>query len=389
MEINQLDVLDNITKEAGFGKYAPDAINPIVVETPEQIAEKARIADEATQKAEADKLAADELAKANEGKTAEQIAEEAKVAKDAADAETARLLKEQEDADALGLIGGLLKRQGFDTDVQFEESEAGLDNVVDAISDAKAVDKVNAYLDSIPGLREYADFIQAGGDKEKLFNLSQEELDYSKVTVEGKDNEANQRVIIQKYLMKQGFKTAEINSAIEQYEAGGLLEAQAKMSLKVLTDGQKTEKEQLLASQKAAALKDKQDNDNYWNAINAKLSSTEAIKNLNIPIKDKKNVFTYMAVPVKDGLSQEQIDMRTEDVDTRITLAYLRMNKFDISKLVANVAKTQVAETKKLAFKSAGQQKIESGAQPKGTQDSIINPNTMFDDLRKSSGINI
>jgi hypothetical protein len=386
MEINQLDALDAIMQTEKQGKYAADTV--VVTETPEQIAEAKRVADEATAKAEADKLAAIEAAKLNEGKTPEQIAEEAKLAKEVEDAEAAKLKAEQEEADNLGLIGGLLKRQGFETDTQFEESEAGLDNVVDAISEAKAIDKLNAYLDSVPGLREYADFIQAGGDKEKLFNLSQEELDYSKVTVDGKDNEANQRSVIQKHLLKQGFKSAEINTAIEQYEAGGLLEAQAKMSLKVLQDTQKVEKETLIAQQKAAAIKEKEDNDNYWGAINTKLTGTGTIKNLDIPIKDKKALFNYMAIPVKDGLSQEQIDMRTEDIETRIALSYIRMNKLDISKLVANIAKTQIAETRKLAFKNAGEKKIESGTPPKGTQDSVINPNTMFDDLRKANGIN-
>jgi len=229
---------------------------------------------------------------------------------------------------------------------EFEETEEGLIQLNGVIAEKLAEQEIEGFFESYPAARSYFEYLALGGDPDKYHSVKNPEIDYSEVSVDGDEN--IQKTVVRKWLESQNYTKEEVDSELEDYSNAGMLEKKAKMAISKLQAKQEQDKKELIENQRKEAQEKATKVKEYWTGVWDKLDKSATMKNLNIPVSEKKALFDYMSKPVtKEGYSQEQLDEieMKKDPEARIALALIKMKKFNLSKYVDNVAKTNQAKS--------------------------------------------
>ncbi len=344
-KIDSNEFLDKLRKE-GDGQNIQVDLNS---NEDKDKAEKAKL-----EKEELEKKQKEELEVKNKNKTPEELETEQKVIKDKEDKDKEKKEKEAkgENTEEEGIIQTIQKAFEYtpEENKEYAESNEGLVELVNDISDSKAINSFNELVNSTPGLKEYYEFIKSGGKQEDFIKVNYPDIEYNKIDI---TTEEGQNTILREKLQKEGLTKEEINSKLDRYKKSGIKADEAKDAQTLLSNIQEKEKKELIENQKLQQQKAIEDNNKYWTNIKDTITKSNTIKGLEIPLKEKEELFKYMAIPIdnKTPISQEYKDIQEEDLETRIAIAYLRMKKLDIAKLVQNTAKTIIAQEKRLKFK--------------------------------------
>lgn len=268
-------------------------------------------------------------------------------------------------------------KEQFSLEGDYELTKEGLVRAVNDASDAKANSLIDSYLDSINGLRDYHDFVKNGGSPEKFITLAHPDTDYSKLTA---DNGSDQKAILKAFYAKQGFNNDQITAKIERHELNSVLKEEAADALIVLVADQKKEKEAAIEAQKTKRTQEEAETQTYWDNFNKTLKEATSVKNLPISVDKKKQLVTYMTIPVKDNKSQYELDMEADkkDVEQHIALAYMRMIKYNFDGFIKGAATT--ARAKEGVLKFGGKEKKVGSGNQRGAA-SAVNPETLHTDL--------
>ena len=211
----------------------------------------------------------------------------------------------------------------------YKEGTEGLKELATDMATYQAQEANDNLFNSNPVLREVSKHLLAGGDLEDF----QKPIDYSgvditKMTFDGK------KAAIKSSYMAEGLAEARASKLVETLEEGAELDAEVKASLTILQDKQ-DEKEEARQDLLITQERERQENMNtYWNNVKSSVTKGD-LDGFNIPEQDKDSFFTYLAIPVKDGQSQDMLDKEERTLGGELKEAYYRFKGYDVSDVVS------------------------------------------------------
>lgn len=225
------------------------------------------------------------------------------------------------------------------------------------------VNAVTQFLNSNPKVKDFF-FHVANGNTPETYQLAP--VDYSKLDVNVLDK-AEKLNLIKTSLEKQ--KVMNAGSLMKTFELAGddvinSTAADAVITLNNLTAKEKADAE---ASYLAKQEEEKQSNIKYWNELKSVVDKG-SLKNIKIPDTEKESFFKYLAMPIDSkGISQAQLDMDNEDLETSLMIDYLRYKKGNIDDLINLRAKTSKVDAIRQRMKAVPNPKIVSTNKPTPT----------------------
>lgn len=222
----------------------------------------------------------------------------------------------------------------------YPKGEEGEKALIDDIVAYKTQEFQEQFINSNPVLREVAKHLLAGGDLEDF----QKPVDYSTVDVTKLDK-AQSINYIKQSLIAEGVNPERAEKIANTYKDGEL-KSETKIALDILQN-KEVEKEELRSQQIVKQQQQaEEENNRYWNTVNDIVSKGD-LQGFTIPERDRQDFFKYLAVPVKDGYSQDQIDRQSNPLEVNLKEAYYRYKKYDVSSIVKeNVGTSRAANLK-------------------------------------------
>ncbi len=260
------------------------------------------------------------------------------------------------------IIDELKQKLGYEVEGDFDDNVDGLMEFTKGTADQMAQDQIETFFERFPDVREYMNYRADGGDPKKYFGSMDTELDYSTIEINS-DDISTQKQLVSKTLEAQGFTPEEIKETLEDYEDAEILEKHANKSLQRLKRKQETDKSKLVESQREFAEKQEKENEQRWQEIST-IIDTGTLNGLNVPQREKKKFFDWLAVPVdKQGNSQRTLEREKISQETMLSLEYIMYKGFDLNKLAENTLKTKKAQSlrKRLGGATTASSRLKGG----------------------------
>lgn len=261
--------------------------------------------------------------------------------------------EDSEEAEELPLVKSIQQSLGYEFEDEFEDTEEGIQLLVEKAKDMAAEQAVNNYFDRYPDVKELLEYREMGGDPDTFFKTKFPEVNYSEVELEEDNERQHEQIVRQELSQVRGMSNEEIEAEIEDYRNGGILENKAKRSLSALRAKQQSDQESLLEQKRAEQAEQQKQVEQYWNDVKSTIDETTSFKGFKVPSKDKGEFFDYLSKPVEDGKSKAMMAHENADLETRLAIDYLLFKGFKLSDIIDRRAKDQNAKTLRERMKSA------------------------------------
>ena len=238
----------------------------------------------------------------------------------------------------------------------YPEGNKGLKELALDIAQYEKQEELENYFNSNPLLREVSKHIIAGGELEDF----QKPIDYTKVDTSNLTLDQKKDFIRKSYLA-EGLAETRAAKLVAGIEEGDATDAEVKEALNILQtkqDDKAVAREEQITANAIAAGKA---NDAYWEDVEARITKGN-LEGFNIPEKDKESFFHYLAIPVKDGQSQDQIDKGKRTREGELKEAYYRFKGYDVSDVVNEAVSTRKVQS--LRQRIRAKQELKTGRKP-------------------------
>ena len=218
-----------------------------------------------------------------------------------------------------------------DTDEDFEESEEGIEKLVNKTVGNRITKWVN---DLPPDYSKFLEFVQSGGRPKDFLNVYYGNHSWESFDIE---DENKQALAVEESLRLSGEDEDEIRDMVDEWRDNGTLEKRAKSALVKLQKNEAIQKQEIVEIQKQQAVKQKEAQKQYWDGFKNDLFSRENIKGFKLTPKLKEKLWDHMtAIDRGTGKTayQNSIDNNNE---ASLLFALQSMLDFDISKLEKQV----------------------------------------------------
>jgi len=218
-----------------------------------------------------------------------------------------------------------------DTDEDFEESEEGIEKLVN-----KTVgNRITKWVNDLPAdYSKFLEFVQSGGKPKDFLNVYYGNHSWESFDIE---DENKQALAVEESLRLSGEDEDEIRDMVDEWRDNGTLEKRAKSALVKLQKNEAIQKQEIVEIQKQQAVKQKEAQKQYWDGFKNDLFSRENIKGFKLTPKLKEKLWDHMtAIDRGTGKTayQNSIDNNNE---ASLLFALQSMLDFDISKLEKQV----------------------------------------------------
>jgi hypothetical protein len=218
-----------------------------------------------------------------------------------------------------------------DTDEDFEESEEGIEKLVNKTVGNRITKWVN---DLPPDYSKFLEFVQSGGRPKDFLNVYYGNHSWESFDIE---DENKQALAVEESLRLTGEDEDEIRDMVDEWRDNGTLEKRAKSALVKLQKNEAIQKQEIVEIQKQQAVKQKEAQRQYWDGFKNDLFSREDVKGFKLTPKLKEKLWDHMtAIDRSTGKTayQNSIDNNNE---ASLLFALQSMLDFDISKLEKQV----------------------------------------------------
>lgn len=279
---------------------------------------------------------------------------------------------EEEYIDQIIKVVGLPITDDKGNAIKYEDSPLGISKYIADVSDIKAQDLANDYLNTryerFPVLKSIEEHLILNNGRIDNF---QDDVDYSGIVL-NEDNEQQLINIIVKEKMEKGETEEEAVAIANMYKKEAILMDKAKLALSYLDNKVKTNRQDRATQALLIQQEEEAEEQKYWSEIQHKVLRDRKIKigeeTIVIPevmkrtengvIKSVSNVdfFDYMYTPYKytlDGeqkvMTRNQYDLMLEDKakstsDYEVYEAYMRYIGYDKSQLVFENKNTKIVK---------------------------------------------
>lgn len=244
-----------------------------------------------------------------------------------------------------------------DTDEDFEDSEEGIETIVD-----KTVkNRINKWAEALPeDYSKFLDFVQNGGEPKQFLEVYYGNHSWETFKVE---DENAQRLAVKESLRLSGEAEEDIEDMVTEWFDNGTLEKRAKSAIVKLQKHEQIQKANLLEIQKQKEAQKEQEAKNYWDSFKKDLYAKEDIKGFKLTPKVKDKLWTFMtAVDKRTGKTPYEQAIE-KNKDSSYLFAYLAMNDFDSGKLEKQVETKMSNKFSSMLknYNSSSKEKISSG----------------------------
>ena len=228
--------------------------------------------------------------------------------------------------DETPLFDVLKDRLGYEIDGEFEDSEDGLIEFTKVAGEKIAETILDKTFSLHPTLKEYHDYLAAGGDPDTYERTRFPEVDYNKLEI-AEDDLATQERILRENLKMRNFDDEDIKDTIEEFKNSGILHSQAEKALKGLAKHQSAQQAQLLEQQKQTQTVAKLEAEKFWNGVRETVKSTDNFGGVPITEADKDDFVDYISRPVNEqGRTARDLALMDMSLDESLMLDALIYN---------------------------------------------------------------
>lgn len=271
---------------------------------------------------------------------------------------------EDVDPDDVPLVDLIKESIGLDFgDQEFEDTEEGVQRLVEEASKQLADQQLDTIFSEYPDVQELFEYRRLGGDPDKFMETKFPTVDFLEVEYDEEDNQQHE-MLVRRELASRGYSGDELEAELEDIKNGGILESKAKRALTTLQAKQKEEQESLLDEQRKEHEAKQEQVKEYWENVESVIDESTTFKGFKVPSKDKNEFFEYLSKPVKDGMSQRDLDVTEADLETRLAIDYLIFKGFNISDIIDRKAKDKNAKTLRERMKQRKLEKQERDNEP-------------------------
>lgn len=226
-------------------------------------------------------------------------------------------------------------------DDDFPDDEDGLIAFTQKASAEFADRQLNSFFEEHPDLGEIFDYVMLGGKVEDYYKAITPEIDYKSVDLE---SETVQKSILKTLYRNNGYSDEQITKKLDKFEIAGILKEEAEEASVLLAKAQEQEKSVLIENQRREAEVTKQRQAKMWGEME-QIVKNRKVQDFEIPVSEIQSTLDYMKKPVKNGMSQWQIDQNDLTLEDRAALAFFMKNKGKLGKYINQAATTQRTNT--------------------------------------------
>lgn len=226
-------------------------------------------------------------------------------------------------------------------DDTFEDSEEGLIAFTQKAGAEFADRQLNNFFEEHPDLGEIFDYVMLGGKVEDFYKAITPELDYKSLDLE---NETVQKSVLKTLYRNNGYSDEQITKKLDKFEIAGILQEEAEEASVLLAKAQEKEKSVLIENQRREAEINRQRQAKMWYDME-QIVKNRKVQDFEIPVSEIQSTLDYMKKPVKNGMSQWQIDQNDLTLEDRAALAFFMKNKGKLGKYINQAASTQRASS--------------------------------------------
>jgi len=246
------------------------------------------------------------------------------------------------------LINELIVHSGYQFEEEFEDSVEGILAFSNKVAEIKAVELVEQRLKEVEAdtpliVKEFKTFIENGNSPEKFFETSL--YDVNTIELIPSDVDTLKSVIIKDLELKNLDKN-KIKRLIDVYEKEGELYIEAQESLESLKK-HKEETELITAKQKEIDKQNEIESTQKLITSIKEVTDKGTLKNIIIPEKEKLEFFNYVTKPVKNGMSQHELDLQEEPLEVDLQFAYFRFKKLELDSIIKQKTNTEKVKSLK------------------------------------------
>jgi hypothetical protein len=265
---------------------------------------------------------------------------------------------EEPDEPEVSLFEEIETQMGVDVSSEEKEYEETVEGLVEFAQDASqkiAEQQWQQVFEEYPDLQQYFQYRVQGGDpdeyQEAFFNTSYQDREVQ----EG--DTSQQRELIRENL-SDDFEEEEIEDMLDQYEASGTLEMEAKKSLRQLQNEEEEHQEQLLEEQERKAKKREKKIEEFWDNVEETIEQNDEFRGLPIPKGEKGDFFEWMSKDATDGQGISQRDKKVQEagLETRLAIDLMLYYDFNLEELVEIKSKSSSAKDLRKRLKSSSGQ---------------------------------
>lgn len=247
--------------------------------------------------------------------------------------------------------------------VEFEETPQGLAqrdlHIAKQEGNRLAGELINNFFEANPLLEKAFYYLKAKGSLDGFgAKTNHEGIEITE------DNELLQENIVIEAEMMRGLTREQATKRATLYKKNDMLYEESKLGLEFMINTEKAaeeaDKEAYKAQQEALV---KQQNE-YWQAVANKVSTGKvldynipenirvALPNGTVKYYTRQDFYNYISIPVKNGLTQAQVDAQAESLDTKIFNDYLRFVGHNMGYIVEQRVKQERVKDLKQRFTS-------------------------------------
>jgi len=251
--------------------------------------------------------------------------------------------EEPEENSEESLIKTIASKLGIELgeDDEFEDSEEGLIAFTERAGKEFADQQLNNFFEEHPDLGEIFDYVMLGGNVEDYYKAITPEIDYKSIDI---DNESVQKSVLKTLYRNNGYSDEQITKKLDKFEIAGILKEEAEEASILLAKAQEKEKGALIENQRREAEQSRQRQAKIWGEME-QIVKNRKVQDFEIPVSEIQSTLDYMKKPVKNGMSQWQIDQNDLTLEDRAALAFFMKNKGKLGKYINQAATTQRVST--------------------------------------------
>lgn len=197
-------------------------------------------------------------------------------------------------------------------------------------------------------LKKAIEWEENGGDINQFYDYFYNKVKYADLKFAADDTEL-QKAVLKDYLRSQGEKDeARIDTRIERYELGGILEDEAIVALERLQEVEARYESETMSKQKKDTENRRLRETEDWNALKKNILDTEEIQGFKVTPKQREQLLNHITKAVtKDGKTQLQLNNEKNGQKAQLLYAYLDMVNYDLSKLEKQVKNKVTSDLRK------------------------------------------
>lgn len=288
-----------------------------------------------------------------EGEEENSIEEEEENSIEESEEEEEEEEEKTDESEEESLISSIRKNLGYeDIEGEFEDTEEGLVNFTKQAAARMAEDYIDERFESNPIMKDFLQYVDAGGDPKLFITTKYPETDYSQLKFD-EDNTEFQEKLVKEDLVASGYSGEELEAELEDIRNGGILESKARRALNRLKVKQQQEQEGLVEKQQDIVRQQEEQEKEAWDEIKNEIKTKNSLNGMRFPEADKTGFLEYLSKPVEKDKTQRDIKFEKMSLEDQLTIEFMVYKDMKLTNLIEKKAKDLNAKKLRDRLKSS------------------------------------